>query len=212
MSIFDEQAWDERYRSHTAVWSGRPNPQLVAEVSDLAVGTALDAGTGEGADALWLAWHGWQVTAVDFSTVALERAAARVDALDADLVGSIRWVHADLTTWAPTEGGFDLVSAQFMHLPPEPREAVFARLATAVAPGGTLLIVGHHPNDLHTTIHRPPMPEMFFTAEQVADSLDADQWEVLVAEARPRPANDDEGREITIHDAILRARKRPNIY
>jgi hypothetical protein len=118
-------------------------------------------------------------------------------------------VHADLTTWAPAEGEFDLVSAQFMHLPPEPRDALFVRLATAVAPGGTLLIVGHHPSDMQTTIHRPPMPEMFFTAEQVADSLDPARWEVLVADARPRPATDPECREITIRDAVLRARKRP---
>jgi hypothetical protein len=57
------------------------------------------------------------------------------------------------------------------------------------------------------------MPEMFFTAEQVADSLDPDQWEVLVADTRPRPASDPEGRDVTIHhDAVLRARKRPNIH
>jgi SAM-dependent methyltransferase len=209
MSIFDEQSWEERYRSHTTVWSGRPNPQLVAEASDLAPGAALDVGSGEGADVLWLASRGWQVTGVDFSTTALERAAAHADALGADVAGRVRWVHADLTTWAPAEGEFDLVSAQFMHLPPEPRDALFVRLATAVAPGGTLLIVGHHPSDMQTTIHRPPMPEMFFTAEQVADSLDPARWEVLVADARPRPATDPECREITIRDAVLRARKRP---
>ena len=121
----------------------------------------------------------------------------------------IRWVHADLTTWAPAEGWFDLVSAQFMHLPAAPRHALFDRLAAAVAPGGTLLIVGHHPSDLETTIPRPPMPDLFATAEEIADSLDPGQWEVLVAEARPRLASDPEGREVTIHDTVLRARKRP---
>ncbi|MCW2912777.1 MAG: SAM-dependent methyltransferase [Actinomycetia bacterium] len=206
--MFDEQFWEERYRSHAAVWSGRPNPQLVAEASHLTAGAALDVGSGEGADVLWLAARGWQVTAVDFSTIALQRGGAHADALGADVAGRIRWVHADLTTWAPTEGHFDLVSAQFMHLPTAPRQALFARLATAVAPGGTLLIVGHHPSDLQTTMPRPPMPDLFFTAEEVADSLDPDQWDVLVADARPRPASDAEGLEITIHDAVLRARKR----
>jgi SAM-dependent methyltransferase len=206
--MFDEQSWDERYRSRDAVWSGRANPQLAAEASGLTAGAALDVGSGEGADACWLAARGWQVTAVDFAATALQRAAAHADALGADVAGRIRWVHADLTTWVPADDYFDLVSAQFMQLPAALREALFARLAGTVAPGGTLLIVGHDPSDLQTTIHRPPMPEMFYTADEVAGSLDPEQWEIVVAEARPRPATDPEGQEITIHDAVLRARKR----
>jgi SAM-dependent methyltransferase len=209
LSIFDEQSWEERYRSHPAVWSGHPNIQLVAEASRLAAGTALDVGSGEGADALWLAERGWQVTAVDFSATALQRGAAQADTQGADVAGRIRWVHADLTAWTPAEGSFDLVSAQFMHLPTAPRQALFARLAATVTPGGTLLIVGHHPSDLRTTMPRPPMPELFFTAEEAADSLDQDQWDILVADTRPRLVSDPEGREVTIHDAVLRARKRP---
>jgi len=73
----NEDFWDERYRSADALWSGQPNPQLVIEAADLAPGTALDAGSGEGADAIWLAARGWQVTTVDISTVALERGAAQ---------------------------------------------------------------------------------------------------------------------------------------
>jgi hypothetical protein len=94
--------------------------------------------------------------------------------------------------------------------PAGPREALFLfrRLAASVAPGGTLLIVSHHSSDLHTTAHASA-PELSFTAEEVADSLDQGEWEVLVADARPRPASDPEGREVTIHDAVLRARKRP---
>jgi SAM-dependent methyltransferase len=209
MSMFDEQSWEERYRSRAVVWSGHPNSQLAAEAAALTAGAALDAGSGEGADARWLAARGWQVTAVDFAATALQRAAAQAEALGADAARRISWVHADLTTWAPAESHFDLVSAQFMHLPAAPRQALFARLAASVAPGGTLLIVGHHPSDMQTTMPRPPMPELFFTAEEVAGSLDPGQWDVLVAEARPRPATDPEGQEVTIHDAVLRARKRP---
>jgi SAM-dependent methyltransferase len=175
---------------------------------DLTPGAALDVGSGEGADAIWLASRGWQVTAVDFSTTALQRGEAQAKALGAAVAERINWVHADLTTWEP-KGHFDLVSAQFMHLPATPRQALFVRLATAVAPGGTLLIVGHHLSDLQTTIPRPPMPDLYFTAEEIADFLDPDRWDVLVADTRPRPASDPEGQETTIHDAVLRARKRP---
>ena len=204
---FDEESWEERYRAQPAVWSGRPNAQLVAEASDLTPGSALDVGCGEGGDALWLAARGWEVTAVDFATAALERGAEQADALGADVAERIRWLHADVTGWAP-DTRFDLVSAQFMHLPGETRRALFARLAAAVVPGGTLLVVGHHPSDLETSAHRLLVPDMFFTAQEVADSLDGDQWDVLVTEARPRSAGDHEGAGITVRDAVLRARRR----
>ncbi|MEK8105682.1 class I SAM-dependent methyltransferase [Micromonospora sp. M12] len=78
-TTFEEPAWEERYQSRPSVWSGQPNPQLVAEATDLTRGRALDVGSGEGADAVWLAERGWQVTAVDISSTALNRAAAHAD-------------------------------------------------------------------------------------------------------------------------------------
>ena len=103
--------WEDRYSSRSALWSGNPNPHLVSEVSDLSPGTALDAGSGEGADAIWLAERGWQVTAVDFSAVALERGAAQAAARGADISGRIAWLHQDLIEWVPAEASYDLVSA-----------------------------------------------------------------------------------------------------
>ncbi|WP_435794737.1 FAD-dependent oxidoreductase [Micromonospora zamorensis] len=205
-TAFEEPAWEERYQSRPSVWSGRPNPQLVAEVADLRPGRALDVGSGEGADAVWLAERGWQVTAVDISTTALDRAAAHADT--AGVGARIDFTHADLRDKPPAEEAYDLVSAQFMHLPPVQRQELFARLAAAVAPGGVLLIVGHHPSDLWTTARRMHMPDMMFTAEDVAATLDPSDWEVLTAEARPRAATDENGQQITIHDAVLVARHR----
>jgi SAM-dependent methyltransferase len=206
VTVFDEQSWERQYRAHPAVWSGRPNAQLVAAMSDTAPGSALDIGCGEGADAIWLAARGWQVTAVDFSTTALERAAAHADASGTDVAGRITWRYADVTVWVPEEQ-FDLVSTQYMHQPGEPRRLLFARLAAAVAPGGTLLVVGHHPSDLETGAHRPQVPDMFFTAEEVAASLDPGNWDVVVAEARSRPAHPNEGEVTTVRDAVLVARR-----
>ena len=142
----DEAFWDERYGSIDKLWSGNPNPQLVDQVSDLSPGTALDAGCGEGADAIWLAQRGWRVTAVDFSRVALERGAARALHVGAEVAERITWTHADLATWVPPVETFDLVSAHFMHFPREQREPLYRRLAASVAPAGTLLIVAHHPS------------------------------------------------------------------
>ncbi|WP_019481869.1 class I SAM-dependent methyltransferase [Arthrobacter sp. TB 23] len=202
---YDQTYWDAFYNDRPSVWSGQPNAQLVTEVADLTPGTALDVGCGEGADAIWLARQGWTVTAVDISQVALTRGAENA-ATDPASAARITWTRQNLLEWAPPESSFDLVSAQFMHLPKEEREPLFTRLAAAVAPGGTLLIVGHHPTDMESGAHRPPRSDLFYTAEEIGLLLVPGQWDI-VTESRERVQTHD-GEALTIHDAVLRARRR----
>ena len=205
---FSKDSWDERYRSADMIWSGNPNPHLVEQVADLAPGTALDVGSGEGADAIWLASRGWHVTGVDVSTVALGRAAARAAKGGNEIANRMTWQQADLEFWDPAPLQFDLVSAQFMHLPGSLLKSLHRRLAAAVRPGGTLLIVGHHPSDLHTSMGRPDHPDMFYTAEQIAATLNSGDWQIIVAAAPKRQTADPDGRLITISDAVMHAMRR----
>lgn len=202
---FDQAFWDERYRSHPALWSGNPNLHLIAEASGLAPGAALDVGSGEGADAIWLAQRGWSVTAADLSTVALQRGAAHAAQAGAAIAERISWLHADVMTWEPDPASYDLVSAQYLHLPALSRDALFRRLAASVTPGGTLLIVGHHPSDLQTTMPRPHMPELYFTGDDIAASLDPRHWDIVTNAAAARSVTDPDGNAVTIHDTVLRA-------
>ncbi len=206
-AVGGREFWDQRYRSHTRVWSDRPNPQLVAGAADLPPGTALDVGAGEGADARWLAGRGWSVTALDISPVALDRAATGTAEHRPELLERIEWVPADVASWEPGARRFDLVNAQYFQTPADHRDLVFRRLAGWVAAGGTLLIVGHHPSDLSTTAHRPPMPEVYYTAADVAALLDPAQWTVLTVAAAGRTAPDRDGNPITVRDSVLRARR-----
>lgn len=203
---FDRAFWDERYSSASSLWSGNPNPHLVAEADGLAAGAALDVGAGEGADAIWLARRGWRVTAVDISSVALDRAAGHAAAAGAEIADRIRWLREDILRWRPPERTWDLVSAQYMHLPAEDRRPVYASLAAAVADRGTLLIVGHHPSDMHTTMPRPQQPDLFFTGEDLAAGL-GDGWVIVTNRAAPREVTDPEGRPVTIRDTVFRARR-----
>ncbi|MCS5718053.1 class I SAM-dependent methyltransferase [Herbiconiux sp. CPCC 205763] len=135
--------WEGRYREREQIWSGRANRALVDVVDQLAVppGRALDLGSGEGADSIWLAEHGWQVTGVDISGTALSRAG--VHASDRGVADRITWLQADLASWTPP-AEYDLVSACFLHSPVAfPREEVLRHAAGAVAAGGYLLVVGH---------------------------------------------------------------------
>jgi SAM-dependent methyltransferase len=197
--------WDERYGSRPQVWSGRPNPHLVDRVSGLTPGRAVDVGSGEGADALWLAQQGWAVTAIDVSPVALARGAEHAAAAGHDVAARISWRQEDVLRWGPEPGVFDLVTAHFMHLPSGPREELFARLAAGVAPGGSLLVVGHHPADHHEASH-DDRRRLLFTAEEVAESLDDTAWDVVVAGAPQREVIR-EGEALTVTDAVLLARR-----
>ena len=204
---FGKAFWEERYHhGHTAPGGHRPNPHLVSEAADLLPGTALDAGCGEGADAIWLASNGWRVTAVDLSATALARAREHADTLD--LANRIDWTEADLSTWTPPAEQFDLVSTHYVHLAGS-LEDLFRRLAAAVAPGGTLLIVGHHPSNHQSSTAHPSSPGVHFTAEQIAADLDPDRWTIAVAETRTRSVTAHDGHSTTLHDTVLRAHKRP---
>jgi thioredoxin reductase/SAM-dependent methyltransferase len=198
--VHGEQAWDERYRSKPEIWSGNPNTALVAEATDLPPGTALDAGAGEGGDALWLAARGWQVTAADISSVAIERASKR--ASERGL--TITWLHADFAKVTAPDT-YDLVTAHYLHVPKSEQQPLFRHLAAAVAPGGTLLVVGHDLGD-QTKLPRPDLVEHGWTAGEVAAAL-GEGWTIQVAETRPRRITGQDGDEVDIHDVILRARR-----
>ena len=163
------------------MWSGRPNPQLVAEAAACSPGRALDVGSGEGADAVWLAEQGWQVTGLDISDARSSGAAEHADR--AGVGDRVESRHADLRDWTPGEGAYDLVSAQFMHLP-DGGMVVFTRLAAAVAPGGTLLIVGHHPGDLDTGL-RWSIGGALFTPEELRPRSTTTDWDIAT-EVRER--------------------------
>ncbi len=204
--MFSEAYWNDRYNTAPALWSGNPNQHLVAETRDLPPGTALDVACGEGADAIWLSDQGWQVTAIDISTVALDRAAQRERARRPGNK-KITWQQADLLTWQPTST-YDLITVQYVHLPPDLRDQVFTKLRTAVAENGTLLVAAHHVTDLDTTMARPQhMRDFFYTGDDIAKLLDPADWRIVTDKAAPRQAKDPDGHEVTIHDTVFRARR-----
>ena len=195
--------WDRRYADHEQMWSGQPNGALVAEVAGLAPGRVLDVGCGEGADAIWLAKGGWQVTGLEVSGVALERAAGH--ARDAGV--TVRWVHAGLAEAALRPGSFDLVSAQYPALLRTPDDAAERALLAAVAPGGVLLLV-HHAG-MHTQpVHEGGFDPADYVWPAMVAALFTDEWEVELDEQRPRIAPVGGAGAGHADDLVLRARRR----
>jgi SAM-dependent methyltransferase len=194
--------WDRRYAEREQMWSGRPNGALVAEVAGLPPGRVLDVGCGEGADAVWLAGNGWDVTALDVSAVALARAAGHAR----DVGVAVRWVHAGLAEAALPPASFDLVSAQYPALLRTPDAAAERALLAAVAPGGVLLFVHHAGMETHEAHDSGFDPADFVWPAMVAALLH-DDWEVEVDEQRPRVAPDSGAGAHPVDDLVLRARR-----
>ncbi|MET7680529.1 class I SAM-dependent methyltransferase [Streptomyces sp. NPDC005423] len=195
--------WDNRYTDRQQLWSGRPNGALVAEVAGLRPGRALDVGCGEGADAVWLARGGWDVTAVEVSGVALDRAAGHAR----DAGTTVRWVHAALTEAALPQASFDLVSAQYPALLRTPDAAAERALLAAVAPGGVLLLVHHAGMDTQQAHQDSEFdPADYVWPSMVAALLD-DDWVVEVDEQRPRVSPEGGAGAHHTDDLVLRARR-----
>jgi len=203
---FDRDYWEQHWRQRPIGTRGSmatnpPNPYLARETENLAIGTALDAGCGAGAEAIWLAFAGWRVTAVDISPEALGIAAER--AATSGVADRIRWVEADLSVWQP-DRQFDLVTSHYAH-PAIPQLDFYTRLATWVKPGGTLLIVGH----LHTSgdanhAHHPA-EEVAVTVAAITERLDPTDWRVETADECHRTLSGSGGREVSLHDVVVRA-------
>ena len=165
-----QQFWDERHTGHEPIESRDPDDTLLEVATGLRPGRALDLGAGDGRNATWLAASGWEVTGVDFSGVAIERARARATTSGQD----VTWLQRDLLAWTPPAAAFDLVTLMFIHVSAAERDGIYAGAAAAVAPGGTLLVVGHDRSNLDHGTGGPQDPEVLFTASEIAAALPAD--------------------------------------
>ncbi len=193
-----QRFWEELYTERGQRWSGRPNQRLVEVAVDLPPGNALDLGCGEGGDAIWLAGHGWRVSAVDVSPTALERLRTRAEA--DGVTDRVEAIHVDLARAFPDPpaGGWDLVSAQFFQSPIElPRSSILRRGAAAVATDGVLLVVDHGAGPPGSDHHHVAFPSVDETMAELA--LDSAAWTHLRIEQCTRDA---EGPDGQIHEYV----------
>ncbi len=205
----NETDWDHRYDGDQ-IWSGNPNGTLVREIDGRNPGTALDVGAGEGGDAVWLAEQGWTVTATDISQRALARVAAEAERRGLQVQGHRTDANA---LHAFERGAFDLVTAHYASIPRTRDDRGIANLIDAVAPGGTLLVVGHDLAPMRVPIDpqensRPFDPDAFVRADDIAAVLTGSpDWEIETHEKRPRPPGSASAHH-HVDDVVLRARRR----
>lgn len=196
----DSTGWDARYAATDLVWSAEPNQLLVAETDDLPAGRALDVGCGEGRNALWLASKGWEVVGVDFSSVGLDKARRIAERRGL----AVDWVAADVTTYQPEGGAFDLVLLAYLHLPSPQIQAVLAAAASALAPGGVLLVIGHDITNLTDGHGGPQDASVLYGPDDVVATLEG--LVIDNAERVRRPVTTERGTVDAI-DVLVRAHR-----
>jgi SAM-dependent methyltransferase len=200
----DASAWDERYAAAEHVWSLGPNQFVEAELADLPPGRALDLACGEGRNAIWLARRGWQVTALDFSRVGVERGRVLAGDLDID------WRVGDVLT-EPLPAA-DLVVLAYLQLTEAERRTAVRRAFGALTSGGTLLLVAHDSTNLTEGTGGPQDPAVLYTADDVLADLAGTDHQVVRAERVPRRVvgDDDHGGapDATAWDALVRVVRR----
>lgn len=192
--------WNSRYQGAELLWSDRPNRFLVAEADGLEPGRALDLACGEGRNAIWLAERGWRVTGVDFSQAAIEKAGRLAERRGVE----VDWVCADLLEYSPPPEVFELVIVFYLQLPAEERRKIFPRAASAVAKGGTFLVVAHDPGNLERGYGGPRDPAVLYAADEVAAELGG--FEIEQAGPVSRPVDTADGPREAI-DTLVRARR-----
>ena len=197
-----QAAWDERYAGQHQMWSGNPNGALVAEVDGMVPGRVLDVGCGEGADAVWLARGGWDVTGLELSGVALDR--ARQHALDAGV--EITWLHSGFVDANLPSHSFDLVSAQYPVLLKTATAEAERALLDVVAIGGVLLFV-HHADVENSQAHDPQFDHADYVWPRMVRELLDDNWVIEVDERRPRSVPEGGAGAHHVDDLVLRARR-----
>jgi hypothetical protein len=197
----DRHAWDDRYREKGGLlWTAEPNRFVVEVVSPLTAGTAYDLAGGHARNAVWLAEQGWDCTMVDWSEVAIEQGKA----LAAERGVSVGFEHADLLEWVPSETR-DLVLVVYLHLPAEERARVWRTAASAVAPGGTLAIIGHDSSNITEGWGGPQDGRVLYTADEVA-SVVGDDLTVTRAERVERPVADEDGMHVALDNVVVARR------
>jgi SAM-dependent methyltransferase len=194
--------WNQRYEGTELVWTIRPNRFLVAEVEGMKPGRALDLACGEGRHSIWLAGLDWDVRAVDFSDVAI----AKGRELAERHAVQVEWEVADLNGYVPEPESADLVIVFYLQLPAEERTPILRRAASAVAPGGTFLLVAHHSLNLEHGHGGPKSADVLYSPEDVVADLEGSGLGIERAEAVERPVETPDGERVAI-DALVRAQR-----
>jgi SAM-dependent methyltransferase len=195
--------WNARYAARDLVWSAGPNRLLAENLTGATPGSALDLACGEGRNALWLAEQGWQVSASDFSDVAIEKARQIADRRGL----SVDWAVADISEDAIPERAYDLVCVLYLHTDSKERSRWLGKAIDAVKPGGIFLYIGHDPSNIEHGVGGPQHPDLLPGIAEFLPLLVDFRIETAAVVDRPVETDPGHGKDLsgTALDTFIRA-------
>jgi SAM-dependent methyltransferase len=196
----DAHSWDVRYQEADFVWSVTPNATVERYLTGTKPGRALDLGSGEGRNAVWLATQGWDVTAVDFSAAGLEKARRLADSQKVEL----DLVKADVTQYEAGNREWDLVLLSYLQIPNPDRLKVLADAAQAVALDGIFFVIGHDRSNVVSGWGGPPDESVCYTVDETVSVLAG--FDPIITEVLGREVATDDGTKIAL-DTLVVARR-----
>ena len=194
----DAGAWNDRYRDTQLVWSAGPNMFVEQHCRDLSAGRSIDLAAGEGRNAVWLAESGWDSTAVDYSSIAIDKVRQIAERRGVPITTEV----ADLTTYVPTPGGYDLVVIAYLQLADDALTPILRRAAEAVAPGGKLVLVTHDLSNLESGYGGPQHAAALTTPDQIVAAV-GDILTIELAEVAERHVQADDGTKKALDTLVI---------
>ena len=173
--------WDERFSEPGHAYGTEPNDFLVSVADRIPMGPVLSLAEGEGRNAVFLAGLGYEVTAVDASTVGL----AKAERLAAERGVSVTTIHADLTDFEIEPDAWQGIVSIFCHLPPVIRAALHERCLRGLVPGGAFVLEGFTPRQLELATGGPRIRELLMELETIRQELPGLQFEIAREIERP---------------------------
>jgi cyclopropane fatty-acyl-phospholipid synthase-like methyltransferase len=159
--MYDESFWNNRYANRDYLYGTEPN-SFLAEHYSLLSSPVLSLSEGEGRNAVFLASHGLEVTGVDISGVALEKAQRLAESCGVKL----KTVVADLATFEPEENHYGSVISISAHLPSRVRNILYPLIEHSLKRDGVIILEAFSENQLSRSTGGPKDADMLMSVEK----------------------------------------------
>lgn len=159
--------WNERYNTDEFIYGTEPNDFLAANIAALPPGRVLSLADGEGRNGVFLAKHGYDVTAVDLSDVGLAKAKRLADQNGV----KINTIHADLADFDPGIEQWDGIVSIFAHLPGDIRQRLYGRIGASLKPGGVFLLEAYTPDQIGRGTGGPQSADLLLNRDKLRSEL-----------------------------------------
>lgn len=166
--------WDERYHRDEYVYGTVPNEFVAQEFQHIPMGNVLCLGEGEGRNAVFLAEHGYNVTAVDSSRIGLEKA----QKLAAERGVSITTICADLADYKIEPAAWHGIVATFCHLSKPLRQKVHAACVDGLVPKGAVILEAFTPEQLNYKTGGPSTVELLMTVKDLKKEFSGLEFDI----------------------------------